>query len=83
MSRGPARFTEADLRRAIKAAKREGAGAIEIKPDGTIQVSISPNLTGEQETGVERGNISLETASKLWVSWKGAGLTGTLKLKGY
>jgi hypothetical protein len=49
MSRGPARFTEADVRRAIKAAKREGAGVVEIKPDGTIAVSLSPTLTEDQE----------------------------------
>lgn len=49
MSRRPARFTEADIRRAIKVAKREGAGVVEIKPDGTISVSLSPTLTEEQE----------------------------------
>jgi hypothetical protein len=54
MSRAPARFTEADLRRAIKVAKREGAGGVEIKPDGTIAVSLSPTLTEDQEIAEAR-----------------------------
>lgn len=49
MGRGPCRFTEADVRRAIKAAKREGAGCVEIRPDGTISVNLSPTLTEDQE----------------------------------
>lgn len=54
MGRRPSRFTEADVRRAIKAAKREGASAIEIKPDGTIAVSLSPMLTEDQEIAEAR-----------------------------
>jgi hypothetical protein len=35
----PARFTVADLRRAIKAAERSGPDwAVEIAPDGTIRI---------------------------------------------
>lgn len=49
MGARPGKFTEAELRKAIKAAKREGAGLVEIKPDGTISVSLSPNLTERQE----------------------------------
>ena len=49
MSRAAARFTEADVSRAIKAAKKHGAGCVEIKPDGTIQVIISPQSTAEVE----------------------------------
>jgi hypothetical protein len=49
MGRAPARFTEADVRRAIRVAKREGAGLVEIKPDGTIAVSLSPMNTEDQE----------------------------------
>lgn len=50
MSMRPAKFTQADVARAIRAAKKEGAGAVEIKPDGTIHVSLSPTHTGQEET---------------------------------
>jgi hypothetical protein len=39
MSRTPARFTEADLRRAIRAVAKEGVPmAVEAAPDGTIRI---------------------------------------------
>lgn len=39
MSRGYARFTQADLHRAIKAIAQSGADlAVEILPDGTIRI---------------------------------------------
>jgi hypothetical protein len=39
MSRRPARCTQADIRRAIEAAKQAGASmAVEILPDGTIRL---------------------------------------------
>jgi hypothetical protein len=38
MSRRPARFTEADIRRAAKVAKQLGL-AVEIAPDGTIRLT--------------------------------------------
>lgn len=41
MSRTPARVTQADLARAIRAAKQTGAGCVEIAPDGTIRISLS------------------------------------------
>jgi hypothetical protein len=41
MSRTPARFTQADLARAIRAAKQCGAGVVEIKADGTIRIAPS------------------------------------------
>jgi hypothetical protein len=41
MGRGPCRFTEADVRRAIKAAKREGLERVVFLPDGTIRFSIT------------------------------------------
>jgi hypothetical protein len=40
MSRRPARFTEADVRRAAKVAKQLGL-AIEIAPDGTIRLTAT------------------------------------------
>ena len=54
MSRRPAKITQADVARAIRAAKREGASEIEVKPDGTMLirlVSTSPEVT---EAPVER-----------------------------
>lgn len=39
MSRRPARVTQADIRRAIAAAKQAGANmAVDILPDGTIRL---------------------------------------------
>ena len=40
MSRRPARFTEADLRRATKIAKERGM-EVEIAPDGTIRLVLA------------------------------------------
>lgn len=45
----PAKFTQAEVRRALRAAKQEGAAAVEIKPDGTISVQLSPSPTGAQK----------------------------------
>jgi hypothetical protein len=41
MSKTAARFTLADIARAIRAAKEQGAAAVEILPDGTIRISIN------------------------------------------
>ena len=41
MSRTAARFTLADIARAIRAAKEQGAAVVEILPDGTIRISIN------------------------------------------
>jgi predicted xylose isomerase-like sugar epimerase len=41
VSKTAARFTLADIARATRAAKEQGAEAVEIKPDGTIRVIIS------------------------------------------
>lgn len=40
MSRTPAKFTQADINRSIRAAKQAGAGGVEIRPDGTIFISL-------------------------------------------
>lgn len=40
MSRTPARFTQADAARTIRAAKQAGAGGVEFRPDGTIFVHL-------------------------------------------
>jgi hypothetical protein len=38
MSRTPARITQADVARAIRAAQQCGAGSVRIMPDGTILI---------------------------------------------
>ena len=40
MPRRPAIITQADVARAIRAAKQAGAGEVQIKPDGTIIITI-------------------------------------------
>jgi hypothetical protein len=40
MSRTPARFTQADVARTIRAARQAGAGAVELLPDGTIRITL-------------------------------------------
>ena len=39
MTRTPARVTQADVARAIRAAKQAGAGAVEVLKDGTIRIN--------------------------------------------
>jgi hypothetical protein len=41
MPRRPAIITQADVARAIRAAKQGGATAVEVRPDGTIIVHIA------------------------------------------
>jgi hypothetical protein len=40
MSRRPAAFTQADVARAIRAAKQAGAESVEVRSDGTIVVRL-------------------------------------------
>jgi hypothetical protein len=47
VSRTPARITQADVARAIRAAKQAGAGCVDVMPDGTIRISVSPPSTGQ------------------------------------
>lgn len=48
MSRTPARFTQADFARAIRAAIQAGASAVEVRPDGTIHVALRPSAPPEK-----------------------------------
>jgi hypothetical protein len=45
MSRTPARFTQADVARAIRAAKQAGARAVELLPDGIIRIYLAGERT--------------------------------------
>ena len=48
MSRRPANFTQADIARAIRAAKQEGAPEIEVRIGAaSIVVRLSPSTTPE------------------------------------
>jgi hypothetical protein len=43
MPRRAARITQADVARAVRAAKQAGADHVEVRPDGTILVKLSPD----------------------------------------
>jgi hypothetical protein len=43
MSRRPALITQADVARCIRAARQAGADTVEVRPDGTIIVHLSPH----------------------------------------
>jgi hypothetical protein len=48
-----ARFTLADVSRATRAAKQEGAEAVDILPDGTIRVIIKAAANNESPPDAE------------------------------
>lgn len=50
----PAKFKQSDLARAIRAAKQAGAGAVEVKPDGTITVTLEPGEKPQKPVDDER-----------------------------
>ena len=61
MSRRPAIVTQADINRAIRAAKQAGAGTVEVLKDGTIRISLSPLSTAapnnDDPLGVESAPV--------------------------
>jgi hypothetical protein len=62
MSRRAAIITQADVARVIRAARQCGAGFVDIKPDGTIRVLVSPEPTVQPPEVPER---SLEPGDKV------------------
>ena len=53
MSRKPARFTEADIRRALSAVAKSGTNTVvEISPNGTIR--LVPAITPKENAPEER-----------------------------
>ena len=60
MSRRPAAITQADVARAIRAAKQAGAAEVEVKTPGagTIIIRISPS-TAPQDEAEDRQEIVL------------------------
>ena len=58
MPRRPATVTQADIARAIRAAKQAGATCVEVKPDGTVLIRLNescPALSADSQA-----NASLE-----------------------
>lgn len=53
MSRTPARITQADIARAIRAAQQCGARDVRIMPDGTILIDLWPAPGEKAEKAVE------------------------------
>jgi hypothetical protein len=54
VSRTPARITQADVARAIRAAQQCGAGQVRILADGTIQIDVQPaNVVEPEKTAVD------------------------------
>lgn len=55
MPRRPAILTEADVTRAVKAARKGGAGAVEVRPDGTILILLTAPAASEtsRETNLD------------------------------
>jgi hypothetical protein len=50
MSRRPALLSQGDIARTIRAAKQAGAGAIQVRPDGTLVIMIeAPAVAPEPE----------------------------------
>lgn len=54
MSRTRAKFTQADVNRAARAAAKAGAISVRLLPDGTIKIDMQADPTGEKpENGIE------------------------------
>jgi hypothetical protein len=50
MSRRPARCTEVEYARAIRAAQKTGAGPVRALPDGTILIDVKPQQQQDSAT---------------------------------
>jgi hypothetical protein len=55
VSRRPAKITQADVARAIRAAKSEGAAEVIVKPDGTMLIRLAPTSPQGTEGPIESG----------------------------
>jgi hypothetical protein len=53
MPRRVAILTQADVARALRAAKQAGADHVELRPDGTILVKLSPDNPSDRPTPLE------------------------------
>jgi hypothetical protein len=59
MSRRPAHITQADIARAIRAAKQEGAAEVEVHGDNGSRIIIRVKPTTPQNVVAEREEIIL------------------------
>lgn len=59
MSRTPAKITQADVARAIRAAQQTGAGAVRILPDGTIRIDLQGEPAGDKQQNVVEPEIEI------------------------
>jgi hypothetical protein len=62
MSRGPARFTQADVVRAIRAARKAGGGDVIVLPDGSIRIGSEPTPVAPRARLSEDERLDLELA---------------------
>jgi hypothetical protein len=62
MSRGPARFTQADVIRAIRAARKAGGGDVIVLPDGSIRITKEPAPVAPRASMTEDERLDLELA---------------------
>lgn len=57
MTRTPAKLTQADVARTIRAARQAGATAVEVRPDGSIWVVLRPDgLAKNAENDLDQGH---------------------------
>jgi hypothetical protein len=62
MSRRPARCTQADLNRALKAVEKHGGGmSVDVLPDGTIRISPV-----SMAAAVSPANVESQMHIRLW-----------------
>jgi hypothetical protein len=54
VSRRQARVTQADITRALRAAKQAGAGDVVVAPDGSIVIRLSSDQTDNKKVDDER-----------------------------
>ena len=59
MPRTPARITQADVSRAIRAAKQAGGGKVRILTDGTIEIDPGPQSVPENPPIEEEDELVL------------------------
>lgn len=53
MSRRPAKITQADVARALRAARQAGAAGVEVRPDGSLFIQLSAASTTASEPTIE------------------------------
>jgi hypothetical protein len=62
MSRGPARFTQADVVRALRAARKAGGGDVIVLPDGSIRIANEPATVAQRVPMTDDERLDLELA---------------------